>query len=503
MNSNKLDIILVSPPTRLTSRNIPLSILSLAAYLEDKGKKCEILDVKYPNIPNASLIEAENYIVDKLLVKSTASIGFTCLTAEFGCVYRMAKQLRTRGYKGVIIAGGHHPTFCPIDFLEEKSIFDYVVLGEGEQTLYELINSIENKTEVDEVDGLAFYKKNELFKTKPRQLLENLDFFSMPPYHLLDITYYLQPRTDLIRNIFISGVGVQATRGCPFNCTFCGNNSLVSANLYTSRIRSRPAHVVVSELVYLKDKFGIDGFSIEDDMFTLNDQRVIEFTSLLKDKNLGLVWGCQSHVNTFSENMARNMKEAGCIQVEFGVESGSERVLREMKKNASIEKIKQAFQICRKYKLRSLANFLINTPTEEEEDLVATFRLANSIKATKYSFAVTMPLLGTELYDKYVIPRLKKDEYEISGQRRSYQEITDSRFKLANHKKNMGLLYIWVRFRYMILGEYLDPPYWFITNQSFYKKSSRYKIYIKELLLLQVNKTYGLLKRVIQRLLKR
>ncbi|MDD5465401.1 MAG: radical SAM protein [Candidatus Omnitrophica bacterium] len=503
MNNNELDIILVNPPTRLSSRNIPFSILSLAAYLEDKGKKCEILDVKYLNIPNVSLIEAENYIVDKLLVKPTVSIGFTCLTAEFGCVYRMAQQLRARGYKGFIIAGGHHPTFCPKDFLEEKNIFDYVVLGEGEQTLYELLNAIESKAEVDKIDGLAFYRDGELHKTKPRQLLENLDFFSLPPYHLLDLTYYLQPRTDLIRNIFISGIGIQTTRGCPFNCTFCGNNSLVSANSYTSRIRSRPAEVVVKEIAYLKNKFKIDGFSIEDDMFTLNDRRVIEFSNLLKDRDLRLVWGCQSHVNTFSENMAKNMKEAGCIQVEFGVESGSERILKEMKKGATIKKIKQAFQICKKYSLRSLANFLINTPTEQEEDLAATFRLANSIKATKYSFAVTVPLLGTELYDKYVIPRLKKDEYEISGQRRSYQEITDPRFKLAKHKKNMGLLYVKVRFRYMILGEYLDSLYWFVTHHAFYRKSSRYKIYFRELFLLQINKTYGLLKRVIERLLKR
>lgn len=501
LDSKKPDIILVNPPTRVQSRNIPFSILSLAGYLDTMGEKCEIIDIKYPQVAKLLMGGIEDYIVEKLFNSSVHVVGFTCLTAEFECVYRMAKRLREKGFKGVIVAGGHHPTFCPSDFLDGSGVFDYVVLGEGEVTLYELLKAIENKSKTDRIDGLAFYTKNGVHRTQQRQLLENLSFLSGYTYHFINLNYYLQPRLDLIRNILMRGVGVQTTRGCPFNCTFCGNNSLWSANKYTTRIRSRPPRDVVNEIVHLKKMYDIDGFSIEDDMFTLNDQRVAEFCDFLKQENLGLVWVCQSHINTFTEVMAKKIKEAGCVQVEFGVESGSERILKEIKKETSIKRIHSAFSICKKYGLRSLANFLINTPTEDETDLKATLSLADEIKATKYSFGVTVPLLGTELYDKYVHPRLKKDEYKIDGERRAYQEIVDPRFHLANHNRNIGWLYIYVRLKYMIIGEYFDSLFWFISNYKFYKNSNRFRLYLYELVGGFFRKLCKFLKQVEERIL--
>lgn len=499
MNQQSTDIILVNPPTRIQTRNIPFSILSLAAYLDDRGKKSKILDIKYPDVSKLNPQEIEDLMVKQLFSDCVPVIGFTCLTAEFDCVYGMAKRLREKGYKGILIAGGHHPTFCPNDFLEE-GVFDYVVLGEGEVTLHELLSAIENKTEIEEIDGLAFNKNGILHKTKPRLLLENLSFLSRSLYRFMDLNYYLEPRTDLIRHVLISGIGVQTTRGCPFNCTFCGNNSLWGANRGIHRIRSRPAKDVINDIIYLKNNFKIDGFALEDDMFTLNDQKVGEFCDLLKKENLGLVWGCQSHVNTFTEFMAEKMRDAGCIQVEFGVESGSQRVLKEMKKGSSIEQIKSAFKICKKYDLRTLANFLINTPTEDESDLKATFSLADEIKATKYAFGVTLPLLGTELYDKYVYPRLKKNEYKFNGERRAYQEIIDPRFRLAKHKKNMGWLYIKVRLKYMLFSEYFDSLIWFFQKYRFYKKSDKFKLYRYQLFAILFTKSFGLFCRFIERI---
>jgi hypothetical protein len=144
---------------------------------------------------------------------------------------------------------------------------------------------------------------------------------------------------------------------------------------------------------------------------------------------------------------------------------------------------------------------MINTPTEDEEDLDATFSLADEIRATKYVFAVTAPLLGTDLYDKYVQPRLTRDEYKICGERRVYQEIADPRFRLARHKRNMGLLYVKARMKYMIIGEYLDSLFWFWRNRAFYKRSQRYAAYRAGLLAIYFNKTFGLLGNVAKRAL--
>lgn len=180
-----------------------------------------------------------------------------------------------------------------------------------------------------------------------------------------------------------------------------------------------------------------------------------------------------------------------------------DRILKQMKKGITADKVKQVFGICHKYKLRSLANFMINTPTETEDDLKATFSLADKIKATKYNFAVTVPLLGTEIYKEYVHPRLTREEYAISGERRAYQGIIDFRFRMAQHNRNMSLLYIWARAKYMIYSEYMDSIFWFIRNFKFYKLSVRKNLYYKTLSQLYINKTFMLLKRLIERIFLR
>lgn len=500
MKSNsKIDIVLVAPPTRATSQVVPISLLYLATYLESKGICSKIIDRKIQFGKTYKLRDLENFIADNILADNPLCVGFTCLTAEYFSVVSIAKNIRTKGYKGNIVVGGHHPTFCPDDFFVEEGLFDYVVLGEGENTLYELLIAISRKVDIFSVDGIAFWD-GKILRTRPRELMEDLSILPLPSYKHLNMDYYLLPKIDLLRNILLSGIDIQTTRGCPFSCTFCGNHTLWSVHRYKKRFRTRPIKHVIREIEFLKDSYQIDAFYIQDDTFTVDEERVREFCDMIKEKNLNLIWGCQSHVNTFTETMAKDMKGAGCIQVEFGVESGSNRVLKEMRKGINVDSVRKTFRVCNNYKLRSLANFMINTPTERKEDLKATFSLANEIKATKYAFAVTVPLYGTELYKKYVRPGLKREEYFSSGERRSYQEIIDPRFRLAQHKKNIGLLYIWARFRYMIFSEYTDSLFWFVKNLRFYKQSIRSGLYFKALGQIYMVKVFNLLKRLVERI---
>ncbi len=502
MNLNTgVDIALVVPPLRVYSQVVPISLLYLASYLESKSIQCKIVDLKILKKKDYNLEKLENLIVDNTLMLKPLCVGFTCLTAEYFSVARMAKKLRANGYKGYIIAGGHHATFCPEDFFVEKGIFNYVILGEGEITTHELLMAISKNNDASQVEGIVFYDGT-LHRTNNRELIEDLSILPMPNYSLLDMNYYLQPRVDLIRHILFSGIDIQTTRGCPFSCTFCGNHTLWSVHRYRKRFRVRTIEQVIREIEFLKDKYKIDTFYIQDDTFTVDEGRVKEFCDGIRKKNLNLIWGCQSHVNMFSEYIEKYMSESGCIQVEFGVESGSDRVLKQMKKGITADKVKKVFGICHKYKLRSLANFMINTPTETEDDLKATFSLADEIRATKYNFAVTVPLLGTEIYKEYVHPELTREEYAASGERRAYQGITDSRFRMAQHSRNMSLLYIWARAKYMIYSEYMDSICWCIRNYKFYKKSIWRKSYYRIFCLIYINKTYTLFKRLIERIFK-
>ena len=144
---------------------------------------------------------------------------------------------------------------------------------------------------------------------------------------------------------------------------------------------------------------------------------------------------------------------------------------------------------------------MLNTPTEEKIDLDATLALADEIKATKYVFAVTVPLLGTELYDKYVYPRLTKEEYAICGERITYQDIADPRFRLTKHNINMAWLFIWVRLRYMIAREFFDSIIWFLGHLDFYRKSSRYEAYKREVLFVFPNKLCSIIRSTAKRIM--
>lgn len=472
--STPIDIVLVSPPTRAYSPIVPFPCIYLAAYLEKKGFRCEIVDIKSSHL-RIDLTEIEKETVRRVLEINPACVGMTCLSAEYSCVLRMAQDLRNQGYRGTLIVGGHHPTFYPADFLYPHSPFDFVVLGEGEETLVELLSVLQKGEDARRVSGIALFD-TEMTVTPKRALLEDLSVLPMPSYELLDMDFYLQPRTSIIRYSIFAGVDVQTTRGCPCQCTYCGNPSLWTVHTYKKRFRCRPVSDVLDELEFLYRRYRIDSFFINDDSFTVSEQRVREFCDGLVNRKLdSLVWGIQTRVNIFTENMARMIAAGGCVQVEFGVESGSERILKLMKKGITLDQVRKAYAISKKHKLRTFANFMINTPTEKEEDLVKTIRLAKELRATHYGFFVTVPLPGTAIYQEYVHPPLTKDEYDIYLGSEPYKNVVDQRFKLCRHDKNIRLLASRLYLQFTAARIYLDPllslvRFWRVYQSSYHRK---------------------------------
>lgn len=471
------DVLLVAPPTRAYSIYFSFALLYLAAYLEKTGHSVQIVDLRPSSLEGYDLSDLEAACVKRIVEINPAYLGFTCLTADFNCIERIARDVRKQGYGGKIIVGGHHPTFCPQDFFARRGLFDYVVLGEGEQTLLELVEALKNKEDAGNVSGIAYEKDGAVVKTLPRQLTEDIDIFPNPAYDLIDMDQYIRPSTGLIRHIFISGVPILTTRGCPYQCTYCGNPSLWATQTHKKILRTRSIGRVLDELSLLKSRYAIDGFYIADDAFTLNEERVNQFCQGMIDRKLGLVWACQTHVNLFTEKMAGWMRDAGCVQVEFGVESGSDRVLKVMKKGTNTKSIQRAFDISRAYGFRTLANLMINTPTETQEDLKTTVDFAKRLKPTIYSFAITIPLVGTEDYNKYVKPPLTREEYSLYLDSRIYRNIIDQRFKLAAHHLNVAKIYRQLYRRYMLFRFYFDALIYFMLHLRFYMTSRRWPEY--------------------------
>jgi radical SAM superfamily enzyme YgiQ (UPF0313 family) len=494
-------VTLVAPPTRAYSIYFSFALIYLAAVLEKNGISVKIIDLRPDPAEGHSLADLEAICAERILARNPDFVGFTCLTADYNCIDRIARELRAEGFGGTVIAGGHHPTFCPGDFFAQPGIYDYVVVGEGEQTLLELINCLRSNGDASEVAGLAYRENGSLHRTAARVLLDDIDTLPPPAYHLLDMGDYTRPTTGLIRHILISGAAILTTRGCPYKCTYCGNPSLWATHKYKKVVRKRSVDSVLDELELLADKYRIDAFYIADDAFTIGEDRVRRFCEGLIARKLDLAWACQTHVNLFTDNMARWMRDAGCLQVEFGVESGSDRVLKEMKKRTTTARIRRAFETARRHGLRTLANVMINTPTETERDLKKTVSFTRALKPTVYSYAVTVPMVGTEIYEKYVTPKLTAEEYSIYLDQGIYRRIVDRRFRLASHDKNIGGVYTYLDLRFMAARLYLDALFYFMRKWWLYRSCRRYRQY--RTAIIKKYTAFNRLRRLVNRLARR
>jgi radical SAM superfamily enzyme YgiQ (UPF0313 family) len=199
---------------------------------------------------------------------------------------------------------------------------------------------------------------------------------------------------------------IATSRGCPFHCAYCGGRKL-----YKGRVRFRSIPSIRNELKYLIDTHRIRGIWIIDECFTLNGERAREIADLIAE--YGLVWGVQTRVDLLDEAMVRHFKKRGCLEINFGVESGVNRVLGFLKKGTTREAAALAFSWCRDAGVRTTANFMIGIPTETEADINETFEFSKQLNASYTIFHITMPLPGTELYDYALATGLMQEPREF------------------------------------------------------------------------------------------
>jgi radical SAM superfamily enzyme YgiQ (UPF0313 family) len=343
---------------------------------------------------------------------------------------RLAREIKQRSNARIIV-GGIHATVSPEDFfIHENTPFDVAVVGDGEMPLTKLIEVEKNgRYSWKEISGIVFRNGKDVVRTASQSVFPPLDNIPLHPYHKLDMNFYLQPQQFLLRSIYMSGIHIFTARGCPYGCTFCANSG--------KAVRYRPIDSVIEEIKYLKEKYDIDGFYIHDDTFTIKSNRVVEFCEKLMNLKYRFAWGMEGRVNQFPERVFRLLKKSGCIQIDLGVESGSQDCLNRMKKGITVKETEEIFRRCRSENIRTYANILINTPGETEEDVRKTIELMENIRATEYGICVTTPYPGTAIYEQYVRPPLSVEEYKVYEDFKTYTSIVDPRFRMAAHGLNI------------------------------------------------------------------
>jgi len=327
-------------------------------------------------------------------------VGITSFTISLVDICRTGELVRkVCGDDVKICLGGHHPIAFPVEAAQLPQ-FDCIVVGEGEHAFVGLVDAWENNTDINKVFGVYTKEKMEHFKDKTIEDKRFLKSVSVPAAYVDDLTTIPIPNREYIRHIkYSSVVGVSSdlatiisTRGCPFLCTFC--------DVPYKKYRTRPVDDVLDEVEACM-KMGYEEFHFYDDLFNIKAKKVIEFCDAVEARGLKFTWSFRGRANAVTEESLRRSKQAGCRMISFGVETGTNAGLKELKKGVTTEKFVKVFRWCREIGIVSLADFIIGFPFERTvKDIQTNLDFLISLDPDYAQIAVLMLLPNTPLYDE-------------------------------------------------------------------------------------------------------
>jgi len=351
----------------------PLGIMYLGAVLENEGYNVRLLD-SCKSITNGN--PYNEVVLENFRKFKPDVVGISALTP----IYPLAKEIAAN-IKNIddvpILIGGAHPSALPDETLADENV-DIVVRGEGEATIVELIEKLENGKSLEDVKGISFKNGGKIVHNPLRPLIKDLDSIPFPARHLLPMDDY-------------KTMTMMTSRGCPYNCIYC-------FKIDGPNFRARSPENVVSEIEEIIEKYGNRKIYFHDDLFTFNAQRVMDICALLIKRGVDAKFVCESRVNTVSKDMLKSLKEAGCVAIHFGVESGDQRILDLINKKITVQQARDAFKFTREVGLYAHGYFMIGFPWDTHESVRKTIKLANEIADTA-QFALVTPYPGTKMWE--------------------------------------------------------------------------------------------------------
>ena len=367
-------------------REPPLGLISIATYLK-----------KFGNFDNIKIIDKNfDNIFEKILEIKPDLIGISAMTVHYYDAIELAKKIKT-SLNIPIIIGGVHISTLPSSL---KKDFDIAVIGEGEQIMLELLKLYEkggfSKKKLKKINGLAFYDESKLVITKPIEPINPLDKIPIPDRSFLNNEYFRKIRH--YDGSYGSLASMTTSRGCPFSCVFC------STSHFWKTIRFNSINHMIEEIKYLKERYNVNHIDIFDDLFTTNKTRLKEFVKAFKKEKIdGIYFSCASHAATIDEELCQLLKEINVNWLGFGFESGSEKMIKYLKKGTlKVEQSKKVIELCKKYDINVTGSLIFGSPYEKIEDMKETLKFMDFAKKypnvlDMWSFVMT-PFPGTEIW---------------------------------------------------------------------------------------------------------
>jgi len=371
----------------------------LSSYLKKYGTDTVIIDGLKENLDFRRMI-------NRILDLKPDAVAITCLTAFYNQAVSLSRELKKN--KITTIIGGAHPTFLPYQTLVESQA-DYVVCGEGEIPLRELIR---NNFRNDNIPGV--YSLENLKDERPEiikaQVVENLDELPFPDWVQMNPQDYPKAPHGAVIKGFPVGV-IITSRGCPYECTFCA-----APKFCDRKIRFRTPENVVEEIEYLIKNYQVKEIHFEDDNFTISADNVKRLCRLLMEKKIKINWACPNGIraDNVSPELIRLMKESGCYYFAYGIESANPRILKNIKKRESIDTMERAIKMADEAGISTQGFFIFGLPGETASTIEENVNFALRSGLSRAQFIILDVLPGSELWDTLqgkFIPNWEKESY--------------------------------------------------------------------------------------------
>lgn len=356
----------------------PLGILFIAAILEQMGHDVSVID---------SQVEEYSYEELEEIMKSAQYdlLGLTVMTFSLIDSINVTKISKKHHESVPVVWGGPHLHIYP----EESARFpevDYVVTGEGEVSIKLLVDYLSGNIEWEAVKGVGKVENDQyLYNGNPEMVVE-LDSLPFVARHLTPYKKYnsILTKGDVVTTLFTS-------RGCPYKCSFCDRPQL------RPNFRARSAKNVVDEMEHCVN-LGINEFIIYDDTFTVSKQRVHEICDDIIQRGLKIHWDCRTSINAMDQDLLNHMAKAGCVGIHYGVEAGTEKIQKVIRKNLKLDKVNKIFKMTKAAKIKTMAYFIIGNPSETLEDVEKGFKFLKTIKADFVHLTGLLPFPATQIY---------------------------------------------------------------------------------------------------------
>lgn len=385
----------------------PLGLMYIASYLlREKKHEVKIIDMAADNL---SVEEACKNIV----AGAPTIVGLSVLSVEASAMHLLAKKIKDISPEITVIVGGPHVSSDPKSILSDKYI-DYLVLGEGEETMKELLEALDHGNPVNEVRGITYRKNGEIVSTPPRPFVDDLDALPFPAWDLINVERYFDLPTF---NIFYASkryMSIFTSRGCPYRCTYCHN-------IFGKRFRVRTPENVFQEIEYLYKTYDIREFQIVDDVFNVKKERAKAICDLIikSDLTTFLTFPNGIRGDAVDQELLYKLKQAGTYKITYAIETGSPRLQKLIGKNINLPKLQDTITLTNKLDILTHGFFMAGFPTETKEELQLTLDFAIKSKLNTLGFHVLTPFPGTEIYNQL----LEMGESNIDTESLDYTKV--------------------------------------------------------------------------------